>query len=192
MFNAVEKKHTIIREATYLCRTRKISEITVEMVCRKADVGKGTFYKYYSDKEDLVRTVIDRQQKLCWNCLMDYLYSIRSLDFKTRLDKSVDYLMIYVRNDPGFRNVMADHVFLPVTWEEFRAAEDKKCAALMEDLTAYAGEKNLDPRDLFTLIMNVHNNAVILARQAAESKDDSYRAAMTASKYLKNFIEDQL
>lgn len=128
----LEMLHSIIGQASLLCRTRKTADITIDMVCRKANIGKGTFYKYFSDKEDLIRSVVSDQQKQCWQSLTRYLYSIRCLDLKTRLGKSVDYLMNYVNSDPGFRKIMDDHSFLPCTWEEFRLMEDDGSKALRD------------------------------------------------------------
>jgi AcrR family transcriptional regulator len=49
-----EKKQRIMQAAEQLFRTRRVHEITLEEVARQADVGKGTIYLYFSDKEDLV------------------------------------------------------------------------------------------------------------------------------------------
>lgn len=44
----------VIREALFeLLETKKLEEITVVDVCTKADVNRGTFYKYYRDVPDL-------------------------------------------------------------------------------------------------------------------------------------------
>ena len=44
----------VIREALFeLLETKKLDEITVVDICAKADVNRGTFYKYYRDVPDL-------------------------------------------------------------------------------------------------------------------------------------------
>lgn len=44
----------VIRQALFeLLETKDLDEITVVDICRKADVNRGTFYKYYRDVPDL-------------------------------------------------------------------------------------------------------------------------------------------
>ncbi len=49
-----DKKQRIMQAAEQLFRTRRFHEITLDEIAREADVGKGTIYLYFSDKEDLI------------------------------------------------------------------------------------------------------------------------------------------
>ncbi|HUJ43659.1 MAG TPA: TetR/AcrR family transcriptional regulator [Opitutaceae bacterium] len=49
-----EKKQRIMQAAEQLFRTRRVHEVTLDEIARQADVGKGTIYLYFSDKEDVV------------------------------------------------------------------------------------------------------------------------------------------
>ena len=50
----------VIKEALLeLLSIKKLDEITVVDVCRKADVNRGTFYKYYRDVPDLYSEIED-------------------------------------------------------------------------------------------------------------------------------------
>ncbi|HZL45474.1 MAG TPA: TetR/AcrR family transcriptional regulator [Opitutaceae bacterium] len=48
-----EKKQRIMQAAEEVFRTRQFHEVTLDEVARVANVGKGTIYLYFSDKEDL-------------------------------------------------------------------------------------------------------------------------------------------
>lgn len=43
-----------MQAAEYLFASRRVHEVTLEQVAQQADVGKGTIYLYFSDKEDLI------------------------------------------------------------------------------------------------------------------------------------------
>ncbi len=43
-----------MQAAEQVFRTRRVHEITLDEIARQADVGKGTIYLYFSDKEDLI------------------------------------------------------------------------------------------------------------------------------------------
>jgi len=49
-----DKKQRIMQAAERLFRTRRVHEITLDEIAREADVGKGTLYLYFSNKEDMI------------------------------------------------------------------------------------------------------------------------------------------
>jgi AcrR family transcriptional regulator len=60
------KKKRIMQAAEQLFRTRQFHEITLDEVARVADVGKGTIYLYFSDKEDLFfQTAVAGFDEMC-------------------------------------------------------------------------------------------------------------------------------
>ena len=61
-----DKKQRIMQAAEKLFRTRQFHEITLDEVARVADVGKGTIYLYFSDKEDLFfQTAVAGFDEMC-------------------------------------------------------------------------------------------------------------------------------
>ena len=60
------KRLRIMQAAEQLFRTRQFHEITLDEVARVADVGKGTIYLYFSDKEDLFfQTAVAGYDEMC-------------------------------------------------------------------------------------------------------------------------------
>ena len=55
-----EKQAQLIRTATELFTRFGSRRVTIEEICRKAGVSKMTFYKYFRNKVDLVRTIRDQ------------------------------------------------------------------------------------------------------------------------------------
>ncbi len=53
-----DKDKQILRAAEQLFAGGRYHEITLDDICKKAGVGKGTIYRYFEDKEDLLRQVI--------------------------------------------------------------------------------------------------------------------------------------
>ena len=61
-----DKKQRIMQAAEGLFRTRQFDEITLDEVARQADVGKGTLYLYFADKEDLFfQTAVSGFDEMC-------------------------------------------------------------------------------------------------------------------------------
>ena len=53
-----QKAQHILRTAETLFAAGRYHEVTLDDICRKAGVGKGTVYRYFRDKEDLYYQVI--------------------------------------------------------------------------------------------------------------------------------------
>jgi TetR/AcrR family fatty acid metabolism transcriptional regulator len=53
-----EKAQQILKTAERLFAEGRYHEVTLDEICRKAGVGKGTIYRYFDDKEDLYYQVI--------------------------------------------------------------------------------------------------------------------------------------
>ena len=55
--SASTTKSMIIRSMLKLVRRKKFSSITISDICEMAGINRRTFYRYYSDKYDLLRDV---------------------------------------------------------------------------------------------------------------------------------------
>jgi TetR/AcrR family fatty acid metabolism transcriptional regulator len=61
-----DKKLRIMQAAEFLFGTKRVHEVTLEQVAQQADVGKGTIYLYFTDKEDLVfQTAVSGFDEMC-------------------------------------------------------------------------------------------------------------------------------
>jgi len=63
---SLDKKQRIMKAAERLFGTRQFHEITLDEVAEQADVGKGTIYLHFSDKEDVFfQTALAGFDELC-------------------------------------------------------------------------------------------------------------------------------
>ncbi len=53
-----EKEHQILEAAEEMFAAGRYHEVTLDGICERAGVGKGTIYRYFEDKEDLYYQVI--------------------------------------------------------------------------------------------------------------------------------------
>jgi AcrR family transcriptional regulator len=61
-----DKKLRIMQAAEQLFRTRRFHETTLDEIARAADVGKGTIYLYFTDKEDLIfQAAVEGFDQMC-------------------------------------------------------------------------------------------------------------------------------
>lgn len=53
-----DKAKQILKAAERMFATGRYDEVTLDEICKKAGIGKGTIYRYFQDKEDLFWQVI--------------------------------------------------------------------------------------------------------------------------------------
>lgn len=51
--NYVKTRTTILKTAANLLKQKEFSEITVDEICQKAQISRGTFFNYFSTKEHI-------------------------------------------------------------------------------------------------------------------------------------------
>ena len=63
---SADKKQRIMQAAERMFKARQLHEITLDEVAREADVGKGTIYLYFTDKQDLFfQTAVAGFEEMC-------------------------------------------------------------------------------------------------------------------------------
>lgn len=61
-----DKRIRILQAAEELFRTRRLHEVTLDEIARRADVAKGTIYLYFSDKEDVIfQAMVAGLEEMC-------------------------------------------------------------------------------------------------------------------------------
>ena len=55
-------KYDIILDATreLMCSKGSVSDITVDMIAKRAGIGKGSIYYYFGSKDEIIDAVIDQ------------------------------------------------------------------------------------------------------------------------------------
>ena len=96
-----KKRHRIVETATELFTRYGFRRVTIEEICRSAGASKMTFYKYFRNKMDLLRSI--------WDGWLDDGY--RRLDeidameipFREKLERIVEFKMeMLVAMSPAF------------------------------------------------------------------------------------------
>lgn len=83
-----------------LMQEKEIAKITVTEICRKADINRNTFYKYYYGPEDLLSTIEEQLMEIITGSLS------QSKDV-TKMGR--DLLSILLENKDLCRVILSDH-----------------------------------------------------------------------------------
>ena len=101
-------KNKLTNTLLELLKTKKIKDITVLELCKKANINRTTFYKYYKDVDDLVlkieESLISDLEKYISDIKRNYLISYTSKIIETINDHRDIYSRLLSEN--------GDHTFL--------------------------------------------------------------------------------
>jgi AcrR family transcriptional regulator len=101
------KRLRIMQAAEQLFRTRQFHEIALDEVARVADVGKGTIYLYFSDKEDLFfQTAVAGYDEMC-KLLLENVAN-ESTFGETLLQTCTTISDFFRRRRPLFRMILSE------------------------------------------------------------------------------------
>lgn len=132
-----DKRKRLLDAAYDLFVKNSVSATTISEICTQAGIAKGTFYLYFTDKEDILRALT---KKLSLN-ILDIAYS----KVKDSSDSFIDKLIIMAeemlemaKNDPDFLLIMKKDFVWPITEEEFLTTEDKTMKSIRESIEEFS------------------------------------------------------
>lgn len=103
----VDKKQRIMEAAVRLFRARQFHELTLDEVATEADVGKGTIYLYFTDKDDLFfQTAVAGFDEMCERLRAS---ATDGASFRDRLVQASETISDFFRERrPLFRMILAE------------------------------------------------------------------------------------
>ena len=147
---AQDKKQRIMQAAEQLFRNCRVNEITLDEIARQADVGKGTIYLYFSDKEDVIfQAAVAGFDELCQQLRRN---EATGAAFRERLLRTcAEIVAFFQARRPLFRIILSEGeramegggAGLRQRWRERRRTMTEAVAALVAQGVA-AGEIRTD------------------------------------------------
>jgi AcrR family transcriptional regulator len=158
-----DKKQRIIQAAERLFRTRRFHEITLDEIAREADVGKGTIYLYFSDKEDLIfQAAVAGFDEMCGLLRQNVGEGVAFRDGLLRICETIS--AFFQKRRPLFRIILSEssramesnRVGLRQRWQERRKTMSEAVAAVIaRGVTAGEIRRDIPPGILAEFLLGM-------------------------------------
>jgi len=157
------KRNLILKAGEEIISKKGFSNATVEEITKRAKVGKGTFYLYFKNKDDLFYSII----KEGLNALViEIRKTIEKIDdFFEKLKKGIEmYLAYHQKNYFLFKILLQEKPFLKNKnfvnfWDDFFNRWDFIKKGIKEQIKKKKIVKNIQPDDfLYSLLGILHGN----------------------------------
>lgn len=129
---AVETREKIYHTAYNLMKKTGFHKITIEDICKKADVSIGTFYHYFKSKDDILYEVYQRAD----NYFKDVLNKMKS---SNSLDQIVEYFQYYARYSEQDSIGFTTHLYS--IENKFFLKKGRLMQSMLEDIIKQGQEK---------------------------------------------------
>ncbi|MCX7917148.1 MAG: TetR/AcrR family transcriptional regulator [bacterium] len=157
------KRKMILKVAERLISQKGYSKTTIEEITKKVGIGKGTFYLYFKDKNDLFFSIIKEEFE---NLMLKIKEEVEEIeDFFERLKKGIEiYLEYHEKNYNFFKILLQEKPFIKrKSFEKFWRDFFKKWGSFMKDGFEEQIKKNkikkIDLEDIiYSLIGILHGN----------------------------------
>ncbi len=137
-----DKRNRLLDAAYSLFIEKGVSSTTIAEICTKAGIAKGTFYLYFKDKEDILRTLTKR---ISLNILKTTYNKVKDtqLIFEEKIVLMAENLLDLFQNDKDMLIVMKKDFIWPISEEEFLLTSDETLSSIRHDIEEYAMQASL-------------------------------------------------
>jgi AcrR family transcriptional regulator len=125
------KRQQLINTAQSLFWKFGMSRVTIEEICREARVSKMTFYKYFENKVDLVKYILDQIEK---NATAEYRSIMKKdISFQEKIAQTIDLKLKNVNNlSPEFYADLHQNA-VPEIAEHFNNISNRGLQLIVDD-----------------------------------------------------------
>ncbi len=132
-----DKRNRLLDSAYTLFIEKGVSSTTIAEICTEASIAKGTFYLYFKDKEDILRTLTKR---ISLNILKTTYNQVKdtNLKFEEKIVSMAEHLLDLFQSDKDMLIVLKKDFIWPISEEEFLLTSDETLSSIRHDIEEYA------------------------------------------------------
>lgn len=143
-----------------------IEDFNITKFVEKANVGKGSFYNYFSTPYDVLRALKNNEEEACVKKLFEYYCRITADTFNQKVERMAIYLTTYINSSSAFQRFAGDST----SWYEYfteTVSSVPECQQqFIEELNTYASSAGISADQA---MMNVHLLLTITARYSCKA-----------------------
>ncbi|WP_334077854.1 TetR/AcrR family transcriptional regulator [Paenibacillus sanfengchensis] len=122
-------KQDIIRSASKMFKEKGFQATSIQEIAQDCSIAKGSVYKYFPSKEDLMCAVFDE----CQTAYFDQAEFLKQTETGTLKERLVNQIVFRFQYFIEYRSIMVDFIDLPITqYANFRLLRNHVRARMME------------------------------------------------------------
>lgn len=134
----LEKRKKLLDSSYELFVEKGISNVSIAEICQKAGIAKGTFYLYFSSKEDIARALNRRISFTLMQKAYDEVNRNRKDTFADNVITMANFIIDYFHADTETLKMMRKDFIFPLTVDDFDNSTNPLMISLRQEISDYA------------------------------------------------------
>ena len=134
----LEKRKKLLDSSYELFVEKGISNVSVAEICQKAGIAKGTFYLYFTSKEDIARALNRRISFTLMQKAYDEVNRNRKDTFADNVITMANFIIDYFHADTETLKMMRKDFIFPLTVDDFDNSTNPLMISLRQEISDYA------------------------------------------------------
>lgn len=146
-----EKRKRLLDAAYALFTESTISDTSIAQICAKAGIAKGTFYLYFTDKEDIARALARR---ISYQVLKKTYHTVadNAGNFVENAVQMADELIEFFEEDKEVLKVMKKDFIWPIGEDEFLTSNDPIMSSIRQDIDTFSQKSGISSHQILVRI----------------------------------------
>lgn len=134
----LEKRKKLLDSSYELFVEKGISNVSIAEICQKAGIAKGTFYLYFTSKEDIARSLNRRISFTLMQKAYDEVNRNRKDTFADNVITMANFIIDYFHADTETLKMMRKDFIFPLTVDDFDNSTNPLMISLRQEISDYA------------------------------------------------------
>ena len=134
----LEKRKKLLDSSSELFVEKGISNVSIAEICQKAGIAKGTFYLYFTSKEDIARALNRRISFTLMQKAYDEVNRNRKDTFADNVITIANFIIDYFHADTETLKMMRKDFICPLTVDDFDNSTNPLMISLRQEISDYA------------------------------------------------------
>lgn len=134
----LEKRKKLLDSSYELFVEKGISNVSIAEICQKAGIAKGTFYLYFTSKEDIARALNRRISFTLMQKAYDKVNRNRKDTFADNVITMANFIIDYFHADTETLKMMRKDFIFPLTVDDFDNSTNPLMISLRQEISDYA------------------------------------------------------
>lgn len=134
----LEKRKKLLDSSYELFVEKGISNVSIAEICQKAGIAKGTFYLYFTSKEDIARALNRRISFTLMQKAYDEVNRNRKDTFADNVIIMANFIIDYFHADTETLKMMRKDFIFPLTVDDFDNSTNPLMISLRQEISDYA------------------------------------------------------
>ena len=152
LINKLQKAGSLVEAAQELFLDKGVHNTSIDEIVKKANVAKGTFYLYFTDKYDLMNRLVLKLSARILGDAYDHMLLNKSENLSDNIIFIADYIIEYFKKNPKLLRMVEKNFSWPLIEEALSDAENDRLKGLLDACCATREMKDRPRKDVYKLL----------------------------------------